>query len=130
MDKLQKQISALYKAEEKLASRTKALIMEIVEQIDNTNLEGVTPISSSVKCATVSFKTIKDNYKTNLSPSFYISDCQTMLLREKIASLQHLNDVKKFLNDAIDTGYIIVKGEKITFNPAVQQKLIKIQSMF
>jgi hypothetical protein len=41
-----------------------------------------------------------------------------------------LGEVQKFINEAIDTGYIKIKNEKIMLNPAVKDKLVKIQEMF
>lgn len=129
MKTLKKKISAVYEAERNLMARTKELLVDIVDNINDTNMDGVTMIDGPIKCATVSFKTIS-THKTNLSPTFYISDYQIQALREKINSFTTLNEVKTFIDTALQDRHVKIKGEKIILNPAVMEKLVSIQNMF
>lgn len=129
MDKLNKKIAAVYKAEQKLATQTKELILEIITTISNTKLEGVTPIDSNVRCATVSFSTLAQ-HKQNLSPSYYMPEYQAEAIRAKISNFTSLTQVLNFVNETVDTGSFVVKGEKIILNPAVKEKLIAVRNLF
>ena len=130
MENLKKNISDLYDSERELAIKAKQLILDIVDCIQDTQLEGVTPIPGNVKCATVSFSTIFSNPKAPLSAEYYISDYQTQILREKISSFSTLSEVVKFIDSAVNDGYTVVKGEKVLFNTAVKDKLVAIKQMF
>ena len=79
MENLNEKIAAVYKAEQKLAIQTKELISDIITNIGDAKLDGVNPIKTCVRCATVSFSTIAQ-HKHNLSPTYYISDYQCITL--------------------------------------------------
>lgn len=129
MESLNEKIAAVYAAEQQLAVQTKDLISEIITGISNTHMDGVKPIKSNVRCATVSLSTIMQN-KNNLSPTYYISEYQAEAIRDKIGNLTSLTQVLNFVNEAVETGSVVIKGEKIVLNPAVKAKLVAVQDLF
>ena len=129
MESLNEKIAAVYAAEQQLALQTKELISEIITGIGNAHMKGVKPVKSNVRCATVSFSTIMQN-KTNLSPTYYISEYQAEAIREKIGNFTSLKQVLNFVNEAVETGSVVIKGEKIVLNPAVKAKLVAVQDLF
>ena len=129
MESLNEKIAAVYAAEQQLAVQTKDLISEIITGIGNAHMDGVKPIKSNVRCATVSLSTIMQN-KNNLSPTYYISEYQAEAIRDKIGNLTSLTQVLNFVNEAVETGSVVIKGEKIVLNPAVKAKLVAVQDLF
>ena len=129
MENLNEKIAAVYKAEQKLATQTKELISEIITNIGDAKLDGVKPIKTNVRCAIVSFSTIAQ-HKHNLSPTYYISEYQAEAIREKIGNFKSLTQVLSFVDEAIETGYVVIKGEKIILNIAVKEKLMAIKDLF
>lgn len=129
MDNLNKQISKVYAAEQKLLGQTKTLIEEVITVLGDQTMDGVTIIPGSVQCATVNFSTLAQ-HRTNLSPTYYISSYQTKAIREKMENMTTITQLIKFINEAVENGYIMSKTEKILLNPAIMQKLIEIKNMF
>ena len=129
MENLNKQISEVYAAEQKLLNQTKELIEEVVTILGSQQMDGVTAIAGSVQCATVKFSTLA-NHRTNLSPTYYISDYQTKAICDKMDNMTTITQLIKFINEAVENGYIMSKTEKILLNPAIMSKLIEIKNMF
>jgi hypothetical protein len=129
MENLNKQISEVYAAEQKLLNQTKKLIEEVITILGSQQMDGVTAIPGSVQCATVKFSTLA-NHRTNLSPTYYISDYQTKAIRDKMDSMTSITQLIKFINEAVENGHIMSKTEKILLNPAIMSKLIEIKNMF
>ncbi len=129
MEALNKQISEVYAAEQKLLCQTKALISDIVTSLGDQTMDGVTTIPGNVQCATVKFSTLAQ-HRTNLSPTYYISEYQINAIRDKMNNMTRITQLINFVNEAVDTGFIMLKNEKILLNPAITKKLLEIQNMF
>ena len=59
-----------------------------------------------------------------------IGKAEAEAIREKIGNFTSLKQVLNFVNEAVETGSVVIKGEKIVLNPAVKAKLVAVQDLF
>lgn len=134
MQELSKQIKSVRRSEQKVLQNVQQLLVRVIEDLRTTpDLDGVTRLSTTPNCYTVSLKTIMEQ-KHGIDPDFYISNTQVAEIEKKIKNMTTLTELKKFLDEAIENKYIpcyiIGRQSKIALNSAVINKLIEIQNCF
>lgn len=109
---LGKQIMELKAMEEKVQSTLNGLITAITEKIRNTEIPGVVPISKAPVCFMMSFRTIAENGRVNLSAEYYSGELQANLV-EKVLAVSMKNGS---VNGVLDKLMEITDKQSVTVN--------------
>ena len=105
------------------------IVEEIVKKLAKVELPEAKRISSSPLIVIVKASVVFSN-SWNMSAEYYISECQTRLLIEKIQNKQTISEIKHFIDTVISDNYIRVDSKnKMFINSAVKQALIEIAAM-
>lgn len=106
-----------------------SIVEEIAEKLSKVELPNVKRISSSPLIVIVPSSVVFSN-SWNMSAEYYITEEQTKLIVEKIKGKTTLAEIKKFIDDVISNGYIVIHSRyKVFINSAVKEALIEIATM-
>lgn len=104
---------------QELENMISAVLLDIKQSVANevkaNVLDGVKLIHP--RSAFVSFSTVQKEHRLILDPGYYIQECQTDFVQQKLNSVKTLADFKRVVNEMCDTGYAKIGTTKNKLNP-------------
>lgn len=89
----------------------------VVENVKNSPMDGVRPVSTSPRACVVSLSTVMKN-KLILTPEYYIQESQAALIEQKLTGLTTATALTKAVREMLDSKQVKIGTERHPLNPS------------
>lgn len=97
---------------------------QLYAAVEQSPMGCVKTIPGNVKAATVSFSDIA-KHSFNLSPSYYIAECQAELVERKLSAANSATDFVNYIQSMIETKQVKINGHTERLNDKTVEVLQK-----